>query len=58
MSVKKVDLDQQGVAYASYVIAGNYIFTSICTGGATLWRNMWSTRLSGCKGICGMQGQP
>jgi enamine deaminase RidA (YjgF/YER057c/UK114 family) len=31
MSVKKVDLDQQGGTYASYVIAGDYIFTSICT---------------------------
>jgi enamine deaminase RidA (YjgF/YER057c/UK114 family) len=37
MAVKKVDLDQQGWTYASYVIAGDYIFTSTCTGwGHTL----------------------
>lgn len=37
MAVKKVDLDQQGWTYASYVRAGDYLFTSVCTGrGATL----------------------
>ena len=35
MTVKKVDLDQQGWTYASYVIAGDYLFTSICTGRGT-----------------------
>ena len=32
MALKKVDLDKQGWTYSSYVIAGDYIFTSICTG--------------------------
>jgi 2-iminobutanoate/2-iminopropanoate deaminase len=32
MSIKRVDLDQQGWTYSSYVIAGDFIFTSICSG--------------------------
>jgi 2-iminobutanoate/2-iminopropanoate deaminase len=32
MTLKKVDIDNQGWTYSSYVIAGDYIFTSICTG--------------------------
>ena len=32
MSIKKVDLDEQGWTYSSYVRSGDYIFTSICTG--------------------------
>lgn len=32
MSIEKVDLDQQGWTYSSYVKAGDYIFTSICSG--------------------------
>ena len=32
MSIKKVDLDKQGWTYSSYVIAGDFIFTSICSG--------------------------
>ena len=32
MSVKKVDLDKQGWTYSSYIIAGDLIFTSICSG--------------------------
>ena len=35
--MQKVDLDHRGWTYSSYVIAGDYIFTSICTGwGATI----------------------
>jgi 2-iminobutanoate/2-iminopropanoate deaminase len=32
MSVKKVDLDGQGWTYSSYVTAGDFVFTSICSG--------------------------
>jgi 2-iminobutanoate/2-iminopropanoate deaminase len=32
MSVKRVDLDQQGWTYSSYVVAGDFIFTSVCSG--------------------------
>ena len=32
MSIKRVDLDKQGWTYSSYVIAGDFIFTSICSG--------------------------
>ena len=32
MSVKKVDIDGQGWTYSSYVIAGDLVFTSICSG--------------------------
>ncbi len=32
MSVKKVDIGNQGWTYSSYVRAGDFIFTSICSG--------------------------
>ena len=32
MSTKKVDIDNQGWTYSSYVRAGDFIFTSICSG--------------------------
>ena len=32
MTLKEVDIDKQGWTYSSYVIAGDYIFTSIRTG--------------------------
>lgn len=32
MAIEKVDLDKQGWTYSSYVKAGDYIFTSICSG--------------------------
>ena len=32
MALKKVDLDKQGWTYSSYVAAGDFIFTSICSG--------------------------
>ena len=32
MGVKKVDIDNQGYTYSSYVIAGDFVFTSICSG--------------------------
>jgi len=32
MTLKKVDIDKQGWTYSSYVIAGDYIFTSIRSG--------------------------
>jgi enamine deaminase RidA (YjgF/YER057c/UK114 family) len=32
MALQKVDIDHQGWTYSSYVIAGDFIFTSICTG--------------------------
>ena len=32
-AIKKVDLDQQNYTYSSYVVAGDFIFTSICNDG-------------------------
>lgn len=32
MSIEKVDLDNQGWTYSSYVVAGNFVFTSVCSG--------------------------
>ena len=32
MSIKKVDIDNQGWTYSFYVRAGDFIFTSICSG--------------------------
>ena len=32
MSVKKVDIDGQGWTYSSYVTAGDFVLTSICSG--------------------------
>ena len=32
MAVKRVDLDKQGWTYSSYVTAGDFVFTSICSG--------------------------
>lgn len=32
MSIKRVDLDHQGWTYSSYVVAGDFVFTSICSG--------------------------
>ena len=32
MTVAKIDLDQQGWTYSSYVKAGDFVFTSICSG--------------------------
>lgn len=37
MNIKKVDIDQQDYPYSSYVVAGDFIFTSIRSGsGKTL----------------------
>jgi 2-iminobutanoate/2-iminopropanoate deaminase len=32
LSIKKVDVENQGWTYSSYVQAGDFIFTSICSG--------------------------
>lgn len=32
MAIEKVDLDNQGWTYSSYVKAGDFVFTSICSG--------------------------
>ncbi|MGC9523537.1 MAG: RidA family protein [Anaerolineae bacterium] len=32
MTVERVDLDHQGWTYSSYVRAGDFLFTSICSG--------------------------
>jgi len=32
LAFRKVDVDGQGWTYSSYVVAGDYVFTSICTG--------------------------
>jgi len=33
MPITTVDLDKQGWTYSSYVMAGDFVFTSICSGG-------------------------
>jgi len=32
VAFRKVDVDGQGWTYSSYVVAGDFVFTSICTG--------------------------
>ena len=32
MPIEKVDIDNQGWTYSSYVKAGDFVFTSICSG--------------------------
>ena len=32
MGIQKVDIDNQDWTYSSYVIAGDFVFTSICSG--------------------------
>jgi len=32
MTIEKVDLDHQGWTYSSYVRAGDFVFTSVCSG--------------------------
>ncbi len=32
MGIKKVDLDHRGWTYSSYVMAGDFIYTSVCSG--------------------------
>jgi 2-iminobutanoate/2-iminopropanoate deaminase len=32
MTIKRVDLDQKGWTYSSYVVAGDFVFTSVCSG--------------------------
>ena len=32
MGIQKVDIDNQGWTYSSYVVAGDFIYTSICSG--------------------------
>lgn len=47
MTLQKVDIDDQGWTYSSYVIAGDYIFTSICTGwGETIEEHVENALLS------------
>lgn len=37
MAIEKVDIDNQGWTYSSYTKAGDFVFTSICSGfGATI----------------------
>ena len=35
MSVEKVDIDYKGWTYSSYVRAGDFIFTSVCSGSGS-----------------------
>jgi 2-iminobutanoate/2-iminopropanoate deaminase len=37
MTIEKIDIDNQGWTYSSYVKAGDFVFTSVCSGfGATI----------------------
>jgi enamine deaminase RidA (YjgF/YER057c/UK114 family) len=53
MSVKRVDLDKQGWTYSSYVIAGDFIFTSICSGKGETITEQTETALTQLTGYLG-----
>ena len=49
MSVTKVDLDKQGWTYSSYVTAGDFVFTSICSGHGETITEQTETALTQLK---------
>ena len=49
MSIEKVDIDNQGWTYSSYVKAGDFIFTSICSGFGDTIKEAWQ-KTKGAKG--------
>jgi 2-iminobutanoate/2-iminopropanoate deaminase len=46
MQIAKVDLDKQGWTYSSYVIAGDFVFTSICSGNGETVMQQTETALA------------
>lgn len=49
MDIKKVDLENQGWTYSSYVKAGDFIFTSICSGFGETIKEATETALNQLK---------
>jgi enamine deaminase RidA (YjgF/YER057c/UK114 family) len=49
MSLEKVELENQGWTYSSYVKAGDYIFTSICSGCGDTVKQATETALGKLK---------
>ena len=49
MAIKKVDIDNQGWTYSSYVVAGDCVFTSICSGYGESVAEATETALSGLR---------
>ena len=52
----KVDLDNQGWTYSSYVRAGDFIFTSICSGFGDTIKESTETALNQLKGYLNHAG--
>jgi 2-iminobutanoate/2-iminopropanoate deaminase len=49
LSIKKVDVENQGWTYSSYVKAGDFIFTSICSGFGDTIKEAAETALNQLK---------
>ena len=56
MSIKKVDIDNQGWTYSSYVRAGDFIFTSICSGFGDTIKEVTETTLNQLRKYLKQQG--
>ena len=56
MSIKKVDIDNQGWPYSSYVRAGDFIFTSICSGFGDTIKEATETTLNQLRKYLKQQG--
>ena len=52
----KVDLENQGWTYSSYVRAGDFIFTSICSGFGDTIKESTETALNQLKGYLNHAG--
>ncbi len=52
----KVDLENQGWTYSSYVRAGDFIFTSICSGFGDTIKESTETALNQLKGFLNHAG--
>ena len=52
----KVDLENQGQTYSSYVRAGDFIFTSICSGFGDTIKESTETALNQLKGYLNHAG--
>ncbi|MCD4751918.1 MAG: RidA family protein [Anaerolineaceae bacterium] len=46
MAIKKVDIDNQDWTYSSYVTAGDFIFTSVCSGCGNTIKEATETALN------------
>jgi 2-iminobutanoate/2-iminopropanoate deaminase len=51
MNIEKVDLEKQGWTYSSYVKAGDYVFTSVCSGSGDTIKEATEKALDKLKGF-------